>query len=783
MTTLSIPTSVYATGSVSAGVVQGVGFRPFVHRLATRLDLAGHVGNDDHGVFVEVEGRSQSVADFESCIVSEAPALARIYEVESTAIEPFGESSFRISASRSQGSARTFVSPDISVCDECLAEMRDPADRRYRYPFVNCTNCGPRFTITKRLPYDRPNTTMAHFAMCCDCRREYEDPSDRRFHAQPIACPTCGPQVSFEEAGSVVVGLLAAGGEDVTDEVISAAQRSIERGEIVAVKGIGGYHLACDASSEAAVSELRRRKNRPDKPFAVMAVDLAAAAQLAFIDDDEAALLSSRERPIVLLNARTTSPLASSVAPDNPLVGIMLPYSPLHHLLFDAVPGRSTRTPLALVMTSGNLSDEPICYDDREARRRLSTIADTWLVHDRPIHVPCDDSVVRIESGDQLPVRRSRGYAPLPIPMPFEVPSMLATGGELKNTFCVASGHHAWLSQHIGDMGSVETLMAFEASTRQFCDLYEVQPELLVADAHPGYQVRRWAEHQPAGTGALVQHHHAHIAAAMAENSVSRDEKVIGFAFDGTGYGTDGAIWGGEVLVAGYGSFERVAHLRYVRLPGGDATITRPYRSALAHLRAADVDWSDDLWPVRFAADGELRVIDRQLERDFQCVPTSSMGRLFDAVSSLLGIRHIVSYEAQAAIELEVVAARHVGLPRPYRFGIAGAEIDPAPVLRGIVSDLREGYAIDVIAAGFHLSVATLIGDCAERVRESKGIEVVALSGGVFQNLLLGRLAEAELKKRGFKALTHKVVPPNDGGLALGQAAVAAAMSECGSLA
>jgi hydrogenase maturation protein HypF len=748
-----------------AGVVQGVGFRPFVHRLAARLDLAGHVGNDGQGVFVEVEGPSPNVAKFEVCLIVDAPALARIHEVDAEAIDPLGESGFRIMESRSEGPARTFVSPDIAVCDECLAELWDPADRRHKYPFVNCTNCGPRFTITTRLPYDRPNTTMAGFTMCGDCRREYEDPVNRRFHAQPIACPRCGPRVWFERSGGL--DPLAPGG---TDQAILSAQLAIRRGEIVAVKGVGGYHLACDGTSHAAVNKLRQRKRRLDKPFAVMVADLAAARRLAAIDADEAALLTSPQRPIVLLNARATTPLAASVAPGSPLVGVMLPYSPLHHLLLRQAPGA---TPFALVMTSGNLSDEPICYDDSDARSRLGRIADAWLVHDRPIHVPCDDSVVRVDAGEEMPIRRSRGYAPLPIHLPFEGSPMLATGGELKNTFCLASGPDAWMSQHMGDMGGVETLLAFEGSTRQFSDLYDIQPEVLVADAHPGYQVRRWAEDHPAGRVALVQHHHAHIAAAMAEYGVAPGDKVIGFAFDGTGYGTDGAIWGGEVLVAGYDGFERAAHLRYVQLPGGDGTIRKPYRSALAHLRAADIEWTVNLPPVRFASVEELKVIDRQLERDVRCVPTSSMGRLFDAVSSLLGVRHTVSYEAQAAIELETVASAHIGSAREYRFDINGAEVDQTPVLRGIVGDLRDAIPIGDVAAGFHLSVARLIGDLALRFCEETGIDLAVLSGGVFQNLLLVRLARAEIEARGLRVLTHRVVPPNDGGLALGQIAVA----------
>jgi hydrogenase maturation protein HypF len=460
---------------------------------------------------------------------------------------------------------------------------------------------------------------------------------------------------------------------------------------------------------------------------------------------------------------------------------VLLPYTPLHHLLFQPVPvaagsGQAiSPVPRVLVMTSGNLTDEPICYEDAEARRRLGGLVDSWLVHDRPIHVPCDDSVVRIEDGEELPIRRSRGYAPLPVRLPYDVAPTLATGGELKNTFCLASGPDAWMSQHIGDMGSVETLAAFERSTRQFAAMYEVHPQRTAADAHPRYQTRRWAEDQSdAGQVVVVQHHHAHIAAVMAECGLPAGERVIGFAFDGTGYGNDGAIWGGEVLVAGYHGFERAAHLRYVPLPGGDATIRKPYRSALAHLWSAGVAWAPDLAPVQAAQVGELAVLERQLQRGVYCVPTSSMGRLFDAVSSLLGLRHTVSYEAQAAIELETVAGAGPS-ESGYHFATAGDQIDPGPVLRAVVADWRAGDPAGVISSRFHTAVAGLIADAATRLRTATGIEVVALSGGVFQNALLVQLARAQLVRRRLTVLTHRLVPPNDGGLALGQAAIAGA--------
>ncbi|HYZ98346.1 MAG TPA: carbamoyltransferase HypF, partial [Acidimicrobiales bacterium] len=751
------------------GVVQGVGFRPYVHGLATELRLAGHVGNDTAGVFIEVEGDPPAVDAFERRLVGERPPLARIDAVDVTTVAALGERMFRISESVAASQVRTFVAPDVAVCDDCLRELFDPADRRYRYPFVNCTNCGPRFTITVRLPYDRPNTTMAGFALCRACAREYHDPGDRRFHAQPVACPACGPRLWFDEPAAVTHG---------TDAALVAAQRALARGAAVAVKGLGGYHLACDARSHAAVASLRQRKHRAAKPLAVMVPDLAAAERLAVIDDDEAALLTSPQRPIVLLRRRADGALSPLVAPGNPFVGVLLPYTPLHHLLFHAVPGADAPVPDALVMTSGNLSDEPICHEDADARRRLGAIADAWLAHDRPIHLPCDDSVVRVVDGEVLPIRRSRGYAPLPLRLPFEASPGIAVGGELKNTFCVASGRDAWMSQHIGDMGSVETLGAFGRSARQFGEMYDVAVARVAADLHPGYQTRRWAEdHAEASDGhpvALVQHHHAHVAAVMAEHGVPDGERVIGCAFDGTGYGTDGAIWGGEVLVASYDEFERPHHLRYVPLPGGDAAIRKPYRAALAHLWAAGVEWTPDLAPVRAATPAERTVLQRQLERGVQCMPTSSMGRLFDAVSSLLDMRHVVSYEAQAAIELETASGGvDPGAACDYRFRCEDREIHAAPVLRALVDDLRVGRQVEAVAAGFHLAVARLIAEVADRLHRRTGIDRVALTGGVFQNVLLVRLARRELAARGFRVLTHRLVPPNDGGLALGQMAVA----------
>jgi len=749
-----------------AGIVQGVGFRPFVHRLATELTLVGHVGNDTEGVFIEIEGRGVAVDRFLARLVAEAPPLARIFAIESVAVPPRHDVAFNIVDSVAAGAMRTFVSPDIAVCDNCLTEMFDERDRRSRYPFINCTNCGPRFTITVSLPYDRANTTMREFALCEDCQGEYEDPVDRRFHAEPVACPACGPRIWFEGPGGTVEG---------TDAALTAAQRALADGQIVAIKGIGGYHLACDATSPDAVNRLRLRKNRPDKPLAVMVRDVAAAARLALLGTGEMALLTDSVRPIVLVRRRADAQIAEEVAPGNPDLGVILPYTPLHHLLFRATPGSpSTVTvPKILVMTSGNLTDEPICYDDGDAKERLGRIADAWLVHNRPIHVPCDDSVIRMEAGREMPIRRSRGYAPVPVQLPFSTDPLLAMGGEVKNTFCLAAGGHSWLSQHIGDMGSLETLATFEQSARQFGDVYRIAPRLVAADMHPGYQTRRWADDTSGLPVELVQHHHAHVASVMAEHGLLPSEQVIGVAFDGTGYGPDKAIWGGEILLAGYESFDRPFHLRYTPLPGGDTTIHKPYRSALAHLWSAGIAWEPDLPPVHATPPSEQRALARQLERAVHCVPTSSMGRLFDAISSLLGVRHVASYEAQAAMELEWLAEAGMAEPRHYTFELHGSDINPTPVFRSMIGDLRAGCPLPVMAAGFHVAVSRVVAEAASLLHERTGITRVALSGGVFQNVLLVTLTRDALAERGLTVLTHRVVPPNDGGLALGQAAVA----------
>ena len=736
------------------GVVQGVGYRPFVSALAGRFGLSGFVGNDDHGVFIEVQGREEHVAAFVGALRCEAPPLARI---ESVVAEPTALAdgrTFSIVPSRGAGLGSAFVSPDVAMCDDCARELHDPTDRRYRYPFINCTNCGPRFTITTATPYDRPNTTMAAFALCPACAAEYGDPQDRRFHAQPVACPACGPQVSLTDAA----------GRALPGDPIAETRALIAAGLTVAVKGLGGYHLACDAGSDAAVARLRERKGRPDKPLAVMVADLDTARRIARIDEAEAALLSSVPSPIVLVEPRDDGGVSDLVAPRLAHLGIMLAYTPVHDLLVERG--------AVWVMTSGNRSSEPIVWDDADAKRRLVPLCDAFLSHDRPIHVPCDDSVIRVLDGAELPIRRSRGYAPFPVRLPLDVPPILATGGELKATACLAEGRNAFMSQHIGDMENLETLEAFSAAVTHLEALFRIRPEVFATDLHPGYLSARWTERVADGRPVVkVQHHHAHLASLLAEHS--RDEDIIGVCFDGTGYGSDGTVWGGEVLVGGYREVRRAAHLVPVLLPGGDAAVQRPYRMALSHLSAAGIEWSRDLEPVRAATDHELAVVAAQLERGLASVPTSSMGRLFDAVASIAGIRQDVTYEAQAAIEMEAASVDVSG--GRYGFAVAEGRIDAGPVIAAAAADATAGEPVGAIAMRFHRAVEALIVEIADRERANTGLATVGLTGGVFQNIRLVAAARRALEARGFEVMTHRVVPPNDGGLALGQAMVAAA--------
>ncbi|MBI3764785.1 MAG: carbamoyltransferase HypF, partial [Chloroflexi bacterium] len=745
------------------------------------------VRNTSAGVTIEVEGRPDAVNEFEAALTRDAPPLARIDRVTADRLAPDGFTRFEIRESVPEPGAFQPISPDISICPDCLRELLDPADRRYLYPFINCTNCGPRFTIIKDIPYDRPQTTMAAFDMCPDCAREYRDPLNRRFHAQPVACAVCGPRVwlEFSDRWSVTGRQSAIRNSQIA---IEAARGLLAQGKIAAVKGLGGFHLACDATNAEAVNELRRRKGRVDKPFALMMSDMVTVEHYCHVSPEERALLESRERPIVLLWKRDDAlpPIAPSVAPGQRTLGVMLPYTPLHSLLFAnyQLPISNRQSLPALVMTSGNYSEEPIVTRNDDALERLAPLADAFLLHDRDIHIRTDDSVMRVFQGAELPNRRSRGYAPFPVKLPFDVPPLVAVGGELKNTFCVARERYAFMSHHIGDMENLETLQSFEAGVAHFERLFRITPEIIAHDLHPDYLSTRFAirNSQPA-TRIPVQHHHAHIAACLAENGHSGDRPVIGVAFDGTGYGTDGAIWGGEFLVANYSTFERAAHLAYVPLPGGDAGTRKPARVALSHLLTAGVSLDTDLPPVSALTAAERRVVERQVETGLNSPPTSSMGRLFDAVAAIIGLREVVNYEGQAAIELEAMAEGDE--TEEYGFGLTRVErptgrlctggwsVEGAPLIRAVAGDFRAGVPAPIIAARFHNGVAAMIRDVCVLLREQQGLNEVALSGGVFQNVTLLGKTLAFLREAGFEVLIHRLVPPNDGGIALGQALIA----------
>jgi hydrogenase maturation protein HypF len=744
------------------GIVQGVGFRPFVYSLATRLSITGWVRNTSAGVEIEVDGTPEALAAFVDALREEAPPLARIDEFHVQERAPNGYPQFEIIHSEVIAEAFQPISPDVSLCTDCLQELLDPNDRRYRYPFINCTNCGPRFTIIRDIPYDRPYTTMAPFEMCPECASEYEDPLDRRFHAQPIACPVCGPQIWLEVDGKSVAE---------REDALQAARKLLKEGKVLAVKGLGGFHLACDATNPDVVTILRQRKLRVDKPFALMMPDLATVEAHCFFEDEERELLQSRQRPIVILRRRSESTVAQEVAPGQDTLGVMLPYTPLHVLLIEP----EDDFPPALVMTSGNLSEEPIAIDNDEALVRLNTLADAFLLHDRGIRTRCDDAVVRTFHGAVYPLRRARGYAPFPVLLPWKLPPILAAGSELKNTFCLTRGSYAFISHHIGDMENYETLRAFEDGVDHFERLFRVKPEVIAYDLHPDYMATRYAIERAGREGLIaegVQHHHAHIAACMAEHGLSGERPVIGVSFDGTGYGEDGTIWGGEFLLADYNYFERPFHLACIPMLGGEAAVRQPWRLALAWLAYAGLDWEEDLAPVEAAGREAREMLWRMLELRLNAPLTSSMGRLFDAVSSLANIRQEINYEAQAAIEIEaLVDPEEQGC---YSFSLVDENIDPAPVFRGIVDDLRVGLSVPRIAARFHHGVARMVDQVCGAIRDRSGIEEVALSGGVWQNMILLSETVRLLRQSGFTVYVHHQVPTNDGGLSLGQAVIAA---------
>jgi hydrogenase maturation protein HypF len=745
-----------------AGIVQGVGFRPYVYRLATERHLAGQIANTSAGVVIEVEGAAEAVDDFISSLPSQAPPLALVTDIRVVEIHRRGESEFCILPSDPSASVRTLISPDIATCADCLRELFDPADRRFRYPFINCTNCGPRFSIVRGIPYDRPQTSMSVFPMCPHCLAEYKDPRNRRFHAQPNACWHCGPRLQICDSLGEPLSV-----EDPFAEAIAR----LRAGDIVAVKGLGGFHLAVDATCAAAVRRLRERKHRGEKPFAVMVPDLETVSRFCMLDAEERKLLCLPQRPVVLLPRTNQCSLADSVAPLNPYLGIFLPYTPIHHLLF-----RGSELQ-ALVMTSGNLSEEPIAIGNSEAVARLGDIADWFLLHNREILLRCDDSVLRRTSGRTRQIRRSRGFVPVPVFLKREFPPTLAVGGELKNTICLLRGREAFLSQHIGDLENVEAYKFFQEAVEHLERILEIRPGIIAHDLHPDYFATRWARKQEGVRAVGVQHHHAHIACCMAENHL--EGRVIGFALDGTGYGTDGRIWGGEVLLAGYLDFERAAHLAYVPLPGGAAAIREPWRMAVSHLWAS---FGPDLLKLpiplfRQIPQRRVRTVLQMMERQVNSPLTSSCGRLFDAVAALIDLRHEVNYEAQAAIELEMCRDAAVA-GQPYPFGLSEVgdllEIDSKPLFRAIVEDLLRRTAAGEISQRFHDGLVEALATVARMLRKRTSLNTVCLSGGTFQNTCLANGLEHQLKSDGFEVYTQSQVPAGDGGISLGQAVVAA---------
>ncbi len=749
------------------GVVQGVGFRPFVYQLATRHNLKGWVCNTSEDVRIEVEGEAEAIERFLRDLTEKAPPRASIEHITTQRITDRQETyeRFEIRHSLAEEGKYQLVSPDIATCPDCLREILSPEDRRYRYPFTNCTNCGPRFTIIEDIPYDRPKTTMRHFQMCPECQREYDDPLNRRFHAQPNACPACGPQLQLLDARGKTVAV---------DEAITATSQLLRGGKIVAIKGLGGFLIACDATSEAAVNLLRQRKIRPSKPLAIMVSSIEAARKHCYINKEEEILINSPHSPIVLLKWKAGSTVSAAVAPGLRYLGVMLPYTPLHHLLL-------RETGLPLVMTSGNLSEEPIARDNDEAVRRLSGIVDYFLVHNRDIYARYDDSVTLVEQGVPRIIRRARGYAPYPIHLGFSSQPILACGAEEKNTFCLTRDEYAFVSQHIGDMENLETMEHFENTIDLYRKLFRIEPKIIAHDLHPEYLATKYARELAAKSNdiklVLVQHHHAHIVSCLADNGI--DTPVIGVALDGTGYGTDGNIWGGEFMVADYRGFTRMGQLEYLPLPGGALAIKKPFRTAIGYLLSlfGESALKHDLPCFKQVDKVEIDIISQQIAQKVNSPLTSSCGRLFDAVSALIGVRGEIDYEAQAAIELEMLAGEAPDETGRYPFSVTGqaglSVVKLKDLFSAVINDLQHGVAQATIAARFHNTVAQMIRELCQVISRQTGIKQVALSGGVFQNRRLLRKSVSLLEADGFKVLTHRQVPTNDGGISLGQAVIA----------
>lgn len=749
------------------GIVQGVGFRPFVYQLAKKYGLTGWVCNTSEGVKIEAQGESNNLERFLLELQNNAPPLAYIAGISATYFTPGDYETFEIRHSVTEEGKYQLISPDIATCQACISEIFDPEDRRHLYPFTNCTNCGPRFTIIEDIPYDRAATTMHKFIMCPDCQAEYDSPLDRRFHAQPNACPVCGPQLELLDSEGNHM--------DVFD-ILGTSSQLIKDGKIVAIKGLGGFLLACDATNEGTVKLLRKRKQRPSKPLAIMVANMNEAMRHCYISQIEKQVLLSPQSPIVLMRSKLNSAVCKDVAPNLKYLGLMLPYTPLHHILL-------SKTQLPLVMTSGNLSEEPIARDNIEAVRKLSGIADYFLVHNRDIYATYDDSVVAVEF-DRIQIhRRARGYAPYPIHLDFNAGQILACGAELNNTFCLTRDNYAFISQHIGDMENPETVEQFENTVVLYKKLFRIEPEIIAHDLHPDYQSAKYALHIADRNSNIkripVQHHHAHIVSCMIDNSV--EGPVIGVALDGTGYGIDGKIWGGEFMIADRGSFERLGHIEYLPLPGGDAAIKRPYRTAVSYLLSLlgeDV-FSSKLTFLDGIATDEVELIKKQVRASINCPSTSSMGRLFDAVSALIGLRNIIEYDAQAAIDLEMVAyaVDDHGKDERYPFSVDKKNginiILLKELISAVVDDLFQGTGKSTISAKFHSTISVMVRDMCQLISGKTGINQVALSGGVFQNRLLQRMTMSLLKTEGFSVFTHNRVPCNDGGISLGQAVVA----------
>ncbi len=739
------------------GIVQGVGFRPFVYQLACACSVAGWVCNDSRGVLIEAEGSAEALGSFLRRVQNEYPPLASITRFESLDIATAGETGFAIRSSDSGRQKTAQVSPDTYVCPDCLSELFDPADRRYGYPFINCTNCGPRYSIVTGIPYDRPQTTMSAFLMCSECLAEYHNPASRRFHAQPNACPVCGPRLSLRNSVGQTVSEL---------DPLQGAVDLLKQGSIVAVKGLGGYHLAVDASNDEAVAELRRRKARDEKPFALMTSDLTAAKRFVEISEAEQRLLEGVERPIVLLRKKNGHGLSPLVAPRNRYLGVMLPYTPLHYLLLQ-------NHFEALVMTSANLSDEPIAFEDDDARQRLSGIADSFLSHDRDIFTRTDDSIARVMAGGPLLLRRSRGYVPRGVSLHAPQPPVLAVGAELKNTVCLTLEDRAFLSQHIGDLKNLEVYESLARTVDHLQTLFEVTPGIIAHDLHPDYYSTRFAEGREGVRLVAVQHHHAHLASCMAEHRL--EGEVLGLIFDGIGYGSDGKIWGGEFLAGGYGGCRRLGHFAYAPMPGGDAATREPFRMALSYLWRAFGAQMPELPVITEIPEKERALYLKMLEKGLNSPLTSSCGRLFDAVAALVGLRSRVSYEGQAALELEMAIEGEVEEEYPVELADEKGMVifEPSPLIRAVAEDVLGGVPAGVISGRFHNTMVRMMAEVAGRMRSETGLDRVVLSGGVFQNRYLTEKGVRLLQAEGFDVFTHSLVPPNDGGLALGQAVVA----------